>query len=162
MTIKHVLILLAAVLLLAACATPGDMASREDAPTVEESDAPEAAPEQDTPQRATGSELSPVAANLLASAQGLLNGGDTDGALNLAQRAHRISPDAAEVYFQLGEIHMARGDYARAEQFVLKGIDKAGNNESQQRTGWQMLVDIRESDGDMAGAREAEQRAANL
>lgn len=160
MIYRHTLVLLLMLLLLAGCATPTDI-SREEAPeTVAEPEPEDEAVAEERARRMTGGELSPVAANLLASSKGLLDGGEPDAALNLAQRAHRISPDAAEVYYRIGEIHMTRGDYGRAEQFVLKGIGKAGNDEALQRSGWELLVDIRENEGDMAGAREAQERAS--
>ncbi|TDT44601.1 hypothetical protein DES49_0714 [Halospina denitrificans] len=117
-------------------------------------------PERDARQRQTGSELSPAAASLLASARGMLLAGNTERALNLAQRAQRISPDAAQVYYRLAEIYQKRSDHARAEQFALKGISKAGNDPKLRRTGWSLLADVRASRGDEEGAREARKRAS--
>ena len=117
-------------------------------------------PERDARQRQTGSELSPAAASLLASARGMLRSGNTERALSLAQRAQRIAPDAAEVYYRLGQIYHKRSDHARAEQFVLKGISKAGNDPDLSRTGWSMLAEIRASDGDEEGAHKARERAS--
>lgn len=130
-----------------------------EAPEDAEKDEPET-PERDARQRETGSELSAAAASLLASARGMLSAGNTDRALNLAQRAQRISPDAAEVYYRLGQIYQKQSDHARAEQFVLKGINKAGNDPELRRTGWSMLADIRDSKGDQAGAEKARARAS--
>ena len=119
-------------------------------------------PERDARQRETGSQLSPAAASLLASARGMLRAGNTERALNLAQRAQRISPDAAQVYYRLGEIYQTRSDHGRAEQFVLKGISKAGNDPDLSRTGWSMLAEIRASNGDEDGARNARERASGV
>ena len=147
------------------CATPPDERDRpseEDVVDVEEVEAPEPDEEPEPPRRDTGGELSPAASSLLSTARGLLRGGDADGALNLVERAQRISPDAAEVYFMLGQVHRERGDLGRAEQFVLKGITQAGNNAELQKRGWSLLVGIREDDGDEAGARQAEERVSNI
>ena len=117
-------------------------------------------PERDARQRKTGSQLSPAAASLLASARGMLRAGNTERALNLAQRAQRISPDAAQVYYRLAQIYQKRSDHARAEQFALKGISKAGNDPELRQTGWSMLAEIRASRGDEEGARKARERAS--
>lgn len=122
--------------------------------------APPETPERDARQRETGSELSAAAASLLASARGMLSAGDTERALDLTQRAQRISPDAAEVYYRLGQIYQKQSDHARAEQFVLKGISKAGNDSELRRRGWSMLAEIRDSKGDQAGAEKARERAS--
>ena len=118
--------------------------------------------ERDARQRETGTGLSPAAASLLASARGMLRAGNTERALNLAQRAQRISPDAAEVYYRMAQIYQKDSDHARAEQFVLKGISKAGNDPELRRTGWSMLAEIRASRGDQEGARNARERASRV
>ena len=118
--------------------------------------------ERDARQRETGTGLSPAAASLLASARGMLRAGNTERALNLAQRAQRISPDAAEVYYRMAQIYQKDSDHARAEQFVLKGISKAGNDPELRRTGWSMLAEIRASRGDQEGARTARERASRV
>lgn len=157
--------LAAVMVVMVGCATPPE--DREEPPeeVVEVADPEEVTEPEEEPdprRRDSGGELSPAASSLLSTAEGLLEGGDPDGALNLVERAQRISPDAAQVYFMLGEVHQARGQPDRAEQFVLKGITQAGNNTQLQRQGWSLLVGIREADGDEAGARQAEERASNL
>lgn len=119
-------------------------------------------PERDARQRETGTALSPAAASLLTSARGMLRAGNTERALNLAQRAQRISPDAAEVYYRMAQIYQKDSDHARAEQFALKGISKAGNDPGLRRTGWSMLAEIRDSRGDREGARAARERASRV
>lgn len=118
--------------------------------------------ERDARHRETGTALSPAAASLLTSARGMLRAGNTERALNLAQRAQRISPDAAEVYYRMAQIYQKDSDHARAEQFALKGISKAGNDPALRQRGWSMLAEIRASRGDRAGAREARERAAQV
>jgi hypothetical protein len=49
-----------------------------------------------------------------------------------------------------------------AEQFALKGLSLAGSDSSLQRNGWLLLADIRRARGNVAGADQAETRAANL
>ena len=120
------------------------------------------ATQRDQRHRETGYRLPVAASNLLANAEGMLGGGDTDRALNLTQRAQRIAPDSAQVYYVLGRVYQKRGDYARAEQFVLKGLNKAGRDARLSRSGWSLLAEIRDSRGDEDGARRARERAARF
>jgi len=162
---------LALVLVAAGCGTVPEQTG-DDQPRMVEPQTPEqprerdgvtgAEPDVDQRQRETGSELAAAAESLLASADGMLSGGDVDRALNMAQRAQRISPDSAEVYYRLGRIHQAKGNYARAEQFVLKGLNKAGNDAELRRSGWSLLAEIRTRRGDKAGARQAREQASRF
>jgi hypothetical protein len=54
------------------------------------------------------------------------------------------------------------GQLGSAEQFTLKGLSLAGRDEGLQRSGWLLLADIRRAKGNVAGAQQAESRAARL
>ena len=99
-----------------------------------------------------------AARGLVASAESALKDGKDGRALDLIQRAQRIAPDAAAVYYTLGRVYRDKGNPARAEQFVLKGISKAGNDPELRRTGWAMLAEIRAVRGDAEEARKARER----
>mgnify|MGYP006421524395 CR=1 FL=1 len=138
--------------------------SRPELSELTEQDAESVTPgaEREARQRETGWQVSAAAASLLASSETMLRGGDMGQALNLAQRAQRISPDSARVYYRLGRIYAKKGDYARAEQFVLKGLNKAGNDAELRESGWSFLAAIRASGGDEEGARKAREQAAGF
>lgn len=110
----------------------------------------------------SGESLSPAAQSLVREADNLLAQGDTSGAIARLERAQRIAPRSAEVYFKLSEAYVAASQLGSAEQFTLKGLSLAGDNARLQRAGWLLLADIRRARGNVAGADQAEARAAAL
>ncbi|MCK7549098.1 tetratricopeptide repeat protein [Marinobacter koreensis] len=111
---------------------------------------------------ASGDTLSPAALSLVRQADNLLASGDTRGAIARLERAQRIAPRSAEVYFKLSQAYVAADQLGSAEQFTLKGLSLAGDNARLQRAGWLLLADIRRARGNVAGADQAEARAAAL
>ncbi|MGO1502067.1 MAG: tetratricopeptide repeat protein [Marinobacter sp.] len=112
--------------------------------------------------RDAGDELSPAAHSLVREADELLKSGDAQGAIVRLERAQRIAPRSAEVYFKLSEAYVAGNKLGPAEQFTLKGLSLAGSDARLQRAGWLLLADIRRARGNVAGANQAEDRASNL
>lgn len=159
-----VLLMLLAVML-AGCAAietvePGDEPSPEEQEAKQVPDPePPREPVEDA-RRTTAQDLAPAAANLLSTAQGFMMGGDPGRALSVIQRAHRISPNAPEVYYHYAQAHQLREDWPRAEQFARRGIALAGDNEDKARAGWTLLAEIRDEAGDAEGAAEAADKAA--
>ena len=109
-----------------------------------------------------GDALPAAASSLIRKAETLLASGDAQAAVGQLERAQRIAPRSAEVYFSLSEAYMALDQLGTAEQFTLKGLSLAGNDASSQRSGWLLLADIRRARGNVAGADQAEARASNL
>ncbi|WP_228141632.1 tetratricopeptide repeat protein [Marinobacter sp. X15-166B] len=120
-------------------------------------DAPASPRYQDAAER-----LSPAAAGLIREADALLARGEVRGAINRLERAQRISPRSSEVYFKLSQAYVAQNNLGAAEQFTLKGLSLTGSNVRLQRAGWSLLADIRRARGNLAGADQAEARAAAL
>lgn len=110
----------------------------------------------------TGDQLSPAALSLVREADKLLGSGDARGAIVRLERAQRIAPRSAEVYFKLSQAYVAGNKLGPAEQFTLKGLSLAGSDARLQRAGWLLLADIRRARGNVAGASQAEERAAAL
>jgi len=110
----------------------------------------------------SGESLSPAAQSLVREAENLLAQGNTSAAISRLERAQRIAPRSAEVYFKLSEAYVAVGQLGSAEQFTLKGLSLAGDSTRLQRAGWLLLADIRRARGNVAGADQAEARAAAL
>lgn len=140
-----------------------------EAPVWRKSEQPEATPEVRDPSgssspsyRETGDGLSPAALSLVREADQLLAQGNVPGAIARLERAQRIAPRSAEVYFKLSEAYVAGNQLGSAEQFTLKGLSLAGNDVRLQRAGWLLLADIRRARGNVAGADQAEARAAAL
>ncbi|KPQ27494.1 MAG: hypothetical protein HLUCCX14_14535 [Marinobacter excellens HL-55] len=112
--------------------------------------------------RETGDELPAAAVSLIRDADQRLKQGDSNGAIARLERAQRIAPRSAEVYFKLAEAYVAGDNLGAAEQFTLKGLSLAGNDTRMQRSGWLLLADIRRARGNVAGADQAETRAQAL
>jgi predicted Zn-dependent protease len=106
--------------------------------------------------------LPAAALTLVRDADQRLRQGDSAGAIARLERAQRIAPRSSEVYFKLAEAYVAGDNLGAAEQFTLKGLSLAGNDERMQRSGWLLLADIRRARGNVAGADQAEARAAAL
>ncbi len=147
--------------------SPGSEES--EAPVWRKSEQPEATPETREPSRSsspsyreTGDGLSPAALSLVREADQLLAQGNVSGAIGRLERAQRIAPRSAEVYFKLSEAYVAGDQLGSAEQFTLKGLSLAGSDVRLQRAGWLLLADIRRARGNVAGADQAEARAAAL
>lgn len=148
---------------------PRTSAGEDEAPVWRKSEQPEVEPAEPEPPRTSspsyseaGDGLSPAALSLVREADGLLRQGDISGAIAQLERAQRIAPRSAEVYFKLSEAYVASDQLGSAEQFTLKGLSLAGNNTRLQRAGWLLLADIRRARGNVAGANQAEARAAAL
>ncbi|WP_297797988.1 tetratricopeptide repeat protein [uncultured Marinobacter sp.] len=110
----------------------------------------------------SGDQLSPAAQSLIRQADAYLAQGDAGAAIAQLERAQRIAPRSAEVYFKLSEAYVAKKQLGSAEQFTLKGLSLTGNDVRLQRSGWLLLADIRRARGNVAGANSAEERAGAL
>jgi len=145
---------------------PQTTEDREEPQVWRKSEQPEARePEQRSNKpsyRDAGDELSPAALSLVREADNLLKSGDAQGAIVRLERAQRIVPRSAEIYFKLSEAYVAGNKLGPAEQFTLKGLSLAGSDARLQRAGWLLLADIRRARGNVAGANQAEERASAL
>lgn len=148
---------------------PRTSGGEDEAPVWRKSEQPDVEPAEQKPPRTSspsyseaGDGLSPAALSLVREADGLLRQGDISGAIAQLERAQRIAPRSAEIYFKLSEAYVASDQLGSAEQFTLKGLSLAGNNTRLQRAGWLLLADIRRARGNVAGASQAEARAAAL
>ncbi|MCL7946135.1 tetratricopeptide repeat protein [Marinobacter sp. ATCH36] len=129
----------------------------------EQPEEPVREPERSAPSyQDEGDALSPAAKSLIQRADTLMAAGDTQAAVAQLERAQRIAPRSAQVYFKLSEAYVALDQLGSAEQFTLKGLSLAGSDVSLQRSGWMLLADIRRARGNVAGANQAEERAGAL
>lgn len=112
--------------------------------------------------RESGDQMPDAAAGLVKEADTLMAQGNGAAAIARLERAQRIAPRSAAVYFKLSEAYVMTGQLGSAEQFTLKGLSLAGRDERLQRSGWLLLADIRRARGNVAGAQQAESRAARL
>ncbi|MCL6417332.1 tetratricopeptide repeat protein [Aestuariirhabdus sp. Z084] len=61
-------------------------------------------------------------------------------AASLLERALRISPSDADLYYRLGTVRLRQGRYAQAEQLARRGMSLS--HDSRQRQDLQRLVDL--------------------
>jgi tetratricopeptide (TPR) repeat protein len=83
------------------------------------------APQSTTPAPATPTadpSASVAYAPLLAKAEQATDRGDYEQALALLERAQRIDPDSAEIYFEMAKTHDAKGDYRQARATAERGL----------------------------------------
>ncbi|PXX88991.1 hypothetical protein DIT71_16800 [Marinobacter vulgaris] len=146
---------------------PPQTSETRDEPRVErkseQPDEPVSEPEYSAPSyQDEGDAISPAARSLIQRADSLMAAGDAQAAVAQLERAQRIAPRSAQVYFKLSEAYVALDQLGSAEQFTLKGLSLAGSDTSLQRSGWMLLADIRRARGNVAGADQAEDRAGAL
>ncbi|MEE4299977.1 MAG: tetratricopeptide repeat protein [Pseudomonadales bacterium] len=114
---------LALAALLAGCAaTPGTTtpggAGELPPPEAPPPDVPDAAPPQtEAPARPAPS----VSLALRTESARAAASGNTSRAMDLLERAIRIEPDRAELWFDLAELHLSQGDALGAGRLVEKG-----------------------------------------
>ena len=125
-----------AVLLAGCAATPertsAPPASRGDLPPPEAS--PPEAPEAEAPATEPAARPAPsVSLALRTESARAAASGNPNRAMDLLERAIRIEPDRAELWFDLAELHLARGDALRASRLVEKGASLTGGDRALER-----------------------------
>lgn len=98
---------------------------------------------------------SPAAQAMIQQAQKARAQGQLAQAGSFLERAQRMSPQAAEVYYELAALKMAEGAYGAAEQFCQKALSLAGDDAAFRAQVWQRIAEVREARGDKRGAEEA-------
>lgn len=89
--------------------------------------------------------------------------GDLDGATVSLERALRIAPEEATLWHQLAAVRMAQQRHDLVVQLAAKSNVLANPDDDALRSSnWQLIAQARRALGDVAGARDAERRAASL
>ncbi|KAA0873655.1 tetratricopeptide repeat protein [Nitrincola tapanii] len=86
--------------------------------------------------------------------------GDLRAAQTRLERALRIAPREAEVYYQLADVKRQLGQFLDAEQVALRGVGVAEGQRQELRRLWILISQIRSEAGDLAGAEDARNAAA--
>jgi len=161
-------LLLPVLLMLQAC-TPAYYPPRESRypPPVEEQGTTAPLPQTTTPPAtqfpAPAPRHSPPAVvALLDTAEQQANAGDLEAASASLERAIRIDPRNAVLWYHLATVRLAQGDAQAAEQLAVKSNSLAPGNTVQQARNWQLIARARHAQQDSSGAAAAEQRARNL
>jgi cytochrome c-type biogenesis protein CcmH/NrfG len=73
--------------------------------------------------------------------------GDLPRAIQILERAIRISPDSAELWIELARLHLQEGDAAQAEQFARKALLFTGTRYDLEQQAWVIIADARKANG---------------
>jgi tetratricopeptide (TPR) repeat protein len=163
------------VLLIEGCGTPVHYPPRDTGqpPVIEQStQAPEMRPAplpppvgvpQPVPSPAPGVQTrSPAVVALLETAEQQANAGDLEAASASLERAIRIDPRNAVLWYHLATVRLSQGDAQAAEQLAKKSSSLAPGNNAQLVRNWQLIARARRAQHDEKGAAVAEQRAREL
>lgn len=119
--------------------------------------APKAAPEIPPP-----AEIPPPpgqAGTLLASANKAMQAGELDKAEMHLERALRLSPREAQLWYTMAKVRFEQGNYAQAVQFCLKSNSLAGRNSAVIRRNWLLMEKAYLKTGEKEKAAQARQKA---
>lgn len=99
---------------------------------------------------------------LLDTAETQANDGDLEAAAASLERAIRIDPRNAALWYHLATVRLSQGNPTAAEQLAVKSNSLATGNTAQQARNWNLIASARRSRDDETGAQEAERRARAL
>jgi tetratricopeptide (TPR) repeat protein len=97
---------------------------------------------------------------LLQTAEGQERAGNKAGAAATLERALRIQPRNAVLWYRLANVRYQQGQYSRAGSLAGKSNSLAGGNSSLRRNNWLLIAKVKRAQGDEYGAREAESKAS--
>ena len=99
---------------------------------------------------------------LLDTAEQQANAGDLESSAASLERAIRINPGNAVLWYHLATVRLAQGEALQAEQLAVKSNSLAPGNRIQQARNWSLIAEARRQRSDLKGAGIAEQRAREL
>ncbi len=88
--------------------------------------------------------------------------GDTRSAAATLERALRIDPGNARLWYQLAVVRLEQGKPAQAEQLALKSNALSAGDRALQARNWALVARARWAQDNSAGAREAERKATEV
>ena len=120
------------------------------------------APAREQVRQPAVSRQSPAVVALLEHAEQQANDGDLESSAASLERAIRINPGSAVLWYHLATLRLAQGKTRQAEQLAVKSNSLAPGNRVQQSRNWTLIAESRRQRGDSKGANAAEQRAREL
>ena len=119
-------------------------------------------PAQERAREPAVSRQPPAVLALLEHAQQQANDGDLESSAASLERAIRINPGSAVLWYHLATLRLAQGEARQAEQLAVKSNSLAPGNRVQQSRNWTLIAESRRQRGDSKGANAAERRAREL
>ncbi len=99
---------------------------------------------------------------LMQRARREADAGRPDGAAEALERALRIEPRNPVLWHNLAVVRMRQKRWSQAENLARRSLSYAAGDRRLQRRNWELVAAARRAQGDPAGARVAERRAAAL
>jgi len=118
--------------------------------------------QQRLPAEAAAVSQPPAVLALLDQAEQQANAGELESAAASLERAIRIDPRNAVLWYHLATVRLSQGESAQAEQLAVKSNSLAGNNTAQQARNWRLIGQARREQNNPDGAAAAENRARQL
>jgi len=104
----------------------------------------------------------PAVIALLDQAEHQANAGELESAAASLERAIRIDPRNAVLWYHLATLRLAQGESAQAEQLAVKSNSLASGDPAQQARNWRLIAQSRRAQNNPAGATAADERAREL
>lgn len=145
--------------ILSGCAVP-DPAAPRDAGTAESEEAPEAdSPGDSDDSDGDARSDKPAVTKLTRKAEAASADGNHARAVELLERALRLSPRKPGLWQNLAVVRYRQGRYAEAETLAARSNRLADADPELRRRNWSLIAAARRQRGDADGAREARQRS---
>ncbi len=96
---------------------------------------------------------------LLADAKNAVAENRLDRASSSLERAVRIEPNNAGIWYDLAQIKLHQGQYTESENLAKKSIGLAGEGSVMAKRNYKLIAASRKAQGDAIGASEAENRS---
>ena len=103
--------------------------------------------------------LSPVVGSLVVAANKNSDSGNIDSATTTIERAIRIEPRNAVLYYKLALLRLKQRKPKLAEDLAKKSAQLAGKDVSLKKHSWLLVAEAREKQNDTEGAKEAREKA---
>jgi len=89
-------------------------------------------------------------------------GGQYQAAAGSIERAIRIAPDDAELWYDLARIRLRQGELDEAEELAVKSRSMAASQPALQARNWRLVALVRQQRSDPDGAEQALETARKL
>jgi predicted Zn-dependent protease len=103
--------------------------------------------------------LSPAVGALVMAASQNTKAGDIESATTTIERAIRIEPRNATLYYKLALLRLRQSKPVMAEDLAKKAVLLASNDTQMKKHSWLLIARAREMQGDLNGGKEARSKA---
>ena len=100
--------------------------------------------------------------SLLKQADRQARQNDLDGAVGTVERALRIEPRNAHLWYRLAQLRLGQGRAPLAADLAVKSLALTGGDVELKRKNWRLIARAKRSAGDINGAKVAERKARML